>query len=231
MATAPPDRLLTADELMEMPDDGHLYELVKGRRVRVPPSASASSLVAMTLAIIAGGFVRLHKLGFCIGEGGGIKLASDPDTVRAPDFAFFSTPRMPVGGFPLRGYGGAPDLAVEVLSPSNRFGDILAKVAEYLAAGVRLVWVVDPAARSVTVFRPGREPEPGDQDADRPAPEREPEAGTEGRRSGADHATHVGARSDGPRATSLAQPARRRAQPERGPRREREEVARDRGPR
>jgi Uma2 family endonuclease len=159
MATAPPSRLLTADDLMAMPDDGNAYELVKGRLIRMPPSALASSIVAMTLGILVGSFVRLHKLGLCSGEGGGTRLASDPDTVRAPDFMFYSRARLPEGGVPLQGYLGAPDLAVEVLSPTDRFARIVEKALDYLAAGTRLVWVVDPDVRSVVVFRPGREPE------------------------------------------------------------------------
>jgi Uma2 family endonuclease len=155
MATAPPDRLLTAEDLTELPDDGCRYELVKGRLVRMPPAASASSLVAMILGWRVMSFVRQHALGSCLGADGGVRLGSNPDTVRAPDFAFFSQARLP-GGVPPSGYLGAPDLAVEVLSPTDRFGDVLVKVAEYLAAGVRLVWVIDYRSRSAFVFRPDR---------------------------------------------------------------------------
>jgi Uma2 family endonuclease len=159
MATAPPTGLLTADDLMDLPDDGNQYELVRGRLVRMPPSALASSIVAMTLGAVVTAFVRLHKLGRCSGEGGGTRLASDPDTVRAPDFMFYSNARLPARGVPRRGYLSAPDFAVEVLSPSDSFAKITAKAIEYLAAGTRLVWVVDPDARAVVIFRPGREPE------------------------------------------------------------------------
>lgn len=159
MATAPPTGLLTADDLMDLPDDGNQYELVRGRLVRMPPSALASSIVAMTLGAIVTTFVRLHKLGRCSGEGGGTRLAADPDTVRAPDFMFYSNARLPAKGVPRRGYLSAPDLAVEVLSPSDSFAKIVEKALEYLAAGTRLVWVIDPDARAVVIFRPGGEPQ------------------------------------------------------------------------
>jgi Uma2 family endonuclease len=81
----------------------------------------------------------------------GFRIASDPDTVRAPDVAFVSAARVsdpePVGFFV-----GAPDLAVEVLSPDDRPGEVLAKVADWLNGGARMVWVIDPERRSARVF-------------------------------------------------------------------------------
>jgi Uma2 family endonuclease len=158
MATRQPDRLLTAEDLFDLPDDGNLYELVEGRLVRVPPSCSAASLVAVTLLLSIGAFVRRHKLGICLGEGGGVRTRRNPDTVRAPDISFISKERIPPGGLPPRYYVDSPDLAVEVLSPSDRFVNVLRKVQEYLAAGTRLVWVIIPAERSAVVFRPGAAP-------------------------------------------------------------------------
>jgi Uma2 family endonuclease len=82
----------------------------------------------------------------------GFKLASDPDTVRGPDMAFIRTERLPDPepvGFP----DFAPDLVVEVLSPGDRPGAVLAKVADWLSAGTRLVWVLDPSRRVARVYR------------------------------------------------------------------------------
>lgn len=152
MATTHPDRLLTAEELFELPDDGNLYELVEGRLVRVPPEFFSSSVIAATLARIIGTFVHLHRLGICGGEAGGVKTRSGPDTVRAPDFTFIGTERLPSGGLPARWYPTTADLVVEVLSPTDRFVNVLRKVQEYLAMGARLVWVINPSERSAVVF-------------------------------------------------------------------------------
>jgi Uma2 family endonuclease len=83
------------------------------------------------------------------------RLESDPDTVRAPDAWFVSAEHIPEDGIPDGFWPGAPTRAVEVLSPSDRFADVLRKVKEYLAAGARLVWVIDPKGRSAAVFGPG----------------------------------------------------------------------------
>lgn len=158
MATTPTDRLLTAEELFDMPDDGNFYELVRGRLVQVPPSFFSSSMIATTLASFIAVFVRLHKLGICGGEAGGIKTESDPDTVRAPDFTFISNARLPAGGLPRRFYPTAPDLVVEVMSPSDRTGNLLRKIEEYLAAGTRLAWLILPDERSAIIFHQDRAP-------------------------------------------------------------------------
>lgn len=159
MATMQPERLLTAEEVFELPDDGNRYELVEGRLVRVPPEFFSSGVVAMTLATLVNAFVRQHRLGLCGGEAAGIKTRSDPDTVRAPDFTFISRERLPPGGIPARWYPTTADLVVEVLSPTDRFVNVLRKVQEYLAAGARLVWVINPAERSAVVFRPHAAPQ------------------------------------------------------------------------
>ena len=159
MATMQPERLLTAEEFFELPKDDGRYELVEGRLVRMPPEFFSASMIAMTLARIVSTFVHIHKLGICGGEAGGVRTKSGPDTVRAPDFTFISNDRLPPGGIPLRWYPTAADLVVEVLSPTDRFVNVLRKVQEYLAAGVRLVWVINPSERSAVVFRPSTPPE------------------------------------------------------------------------
>lgn len=158
MTNDPAGRLLTAGDLMRLPDDGYQYELEEGRLIRVPPSGPLASVVAMTIATLLNVFVRSHRLGIVGGADFGLILARDPDTVRAPDVAFYRAERIPPGGIPATYWDLAPDLAVEVLSPSNRRGRVLKKVGEYLDAGTRLVWVVDPRRRTAVVYRPKGEP-------------------------------------------------------------------------
>jgi Uma2 family endonuclease len=103
-----------------------------------------------------GTFVDTHPaLGVCGISEAGFQLSANPDTVRAPDVWFIAAERIPPESIPDGFWPGAPDLAVEALSPSDRFADVLRKVKEYLAAGSQLVWVVDPKGRSAAAFGPG----------------------------------------------------------------------------
>ncbi len=155
MAAAPEPRLITAEELMQLPDDGNCYELDEGRLICMPPGGMRSSRVTIKLSTRLNTFVEAHDLGFCTDAQGGVLLFRGPDTVRAPDIAFISKERAALAG---TGYfPGAPDLAVEVLSPSDRPSRVSRKVQQYLAAGARLVWVIDPEDRTAAVYRPGRE--------------------------------------------------------------------------
>ena len=144
--------LMTADQLLQMPDDGKLYELVEGVLIEVSPASSLSSAVAAIILVKLGGFVFLHKLGMVFGADHGMRLQTGPDTVRAPDVSFVRADRIPPGGLEEGFFPGAPDLAVEVLSPTDRMPNVLRKVRQYLDAGTRLVWVIDPRARAATVF-------------------------------------------------------------------------------
>jgi Uma2 family endonuclease len=99
-------------------------------------------------------FVERHNLGVITGAETGFQIEHDPDTVRAPDVAFVRADRVPAA--PLPGFfQGAPDLAVEVLSPGDRASDLLAKVEDWLRAGCQAVWVVDPSRQTVSVYRAG----------------------------------------------------------------------------
>jgi Uma2 family endonuclease len=99
---------------------------------------------------LLGDFVEAQQLGEVFGVTGYV-LARDPDTVRGPDLSFVYRERLS-NLDDARYFSGAPDLAVEILSPSSR-EEIHAKIADYLAAGARLVWVVDPERESVTTYR------------------------------------------------------------------------------
>jgi Uma2 family endonuclease len=155
-ATAVP---LTAEDLPYVMPDEQLCELVAGSLVCEPLPGAEHGLVAATILGHLFRFVHEHGLGRVYAAETGFVLARGPDTVRGPDAAYVSAERSAAtvrrGPF----FEGAPDLAVEVLSPGNTRREIAAKVREYLAAGAGAVWVVDPARRAVTVHRPGHEPE------------------------------------------------------------------------
>lgn len=116
------------------------------------PAGGLHGRVAMNLGVELAVHVKRTGAGAVFAAETGFKLASNPDTVRAPDVAFITNDRLPSGD--TRGYPAlAPDLVVEVLSPDDRPGEVLAKVADWLSAGSRLVWVVDPDRRVARVYR------------------------------------------------------------------------------
>jgi Uma2 family endonuclease len=143
----------TASELFEMPDDGFRYELVKGELRKMSPAGGEHGVVVVNVTLLLGQHVKTNNLGVCCGAETGFKIASDPDTVRAPDLAFVSRERIPEDGVPKKFWALAPDLAVEVVSPGDTFSEVEEKVEEWLAAGARAVWVFDPKRRSAAVYR------------------------------------------------------------------------------
>lgn len=147
---------LTADALLQMPDDGHRYELDRGELVQVPMSSFNSSRIAVKISSALFAFVDTHGLGHVAGADGAYILSGNPDVVRVPDVSFVRAERMPPEEQWSRFLELAPDLAVEVISPSDTVRSSLDKVREYLDAGVQLVWVVQPSRRMVTVYYPDR---------------------------------------------------------------------------
>jgi len=144
--------LVTADELLRASIPGKRVELVRGAVVVREPAGSRHGLVAMSVGVELGSYVKRTGTGAVFAAETGFRLASDPDTVRAADVAFVGRERMPPQA--TAGYLAlSPDLVVEVLSPGDRPAEILAKVADWLAGGSRLVWVVDPERRLVRVYR------------------------------------------------------------------------------
>lgn len=133
-------------------------ELVDGEIVAMVPSSDGSSSIAMTIGYLLGMHVRPRKLGRIYGADAGFVLFPGRETVRVPDVAFVRAERMPQGAARQHFVHAAPDLAVEVLSPTDRDRDMQAKVAMYQEAGVPLVWVVAPQVQSVRVFSLGQEP-------------------------------------------------------------------------
>lgn len=145
-------QLMTAEELLTQSPPGKSTELVRGRLVVREPPGTQHGRVQSNLNVLLGSFVRTHRLGAVFGQDTGFRIASNPDTVRAPDLAFVRQDR--VGLIPSRGYAAlAPDLVAEILSPDDRPGEVLAKVGEWLAAGVQLAWVIDPDRRTAEVYR------------------------------------------------------------------------------
>lgn len=147
---------ITADELLRLPDDGWRYELLHGRLLREPLAGAEHSWLGVMLGARLRDFVGDGNLGYVFGADCGFRIATDPDTVRAPDVAFVTGERLPAG--PPRGYVPfAPDLAVEIVSPTDRMSDVTRKIVDYLDAGTRLVWVIDPATRTAAVHRTGND--------------------------------------------------------------------------
>lgn len=147
-----PATLQTADDLARFREPGKTAELVRGVLVvREPPSTSHGRRAAR-LTVRLGAFIEREDLGAVFAQDTGFRIERDPDTVRAPDVAFVSRDRL--GQISGDGYADlAPDLVVELLSPSDRPGEVLEKVGQWLSAGVRLVWVVDPARQHARIYR------------------------------------------------------------------------------
>ncbi len=146
-------KLMTADELFVMPHDGFRYELVKGVLKEMSLAGGEHGAINVKLMVRLAHHVKINNLGVCFAAGTGFKLASDPDTVRAPDVAFVRRERVPESGIPKKFWPGAPDLAVEVLSPGDTFEEVDDKVEEWLTSGASAVWVVNPKRRSVSIYR------------------------------------------------------------------------------
>jgi Uma2 family endonuclease len=142
----------TAEQLARLPDDDCRYELVQGRLRRMSPVGGVHGVVVVRLAAAMAAWVAEHGLGLVMTETGFV-LTRDPDTVRAPDLAFVRASRIPTTGVPTGYWTGAPDLAVEVLSPDDRRPDVRERVRDYQRNGARLVWVLDPATREGIVYR------------------------------------------------------------------------------
>jgi Uma2 family endonuclease len=150
-------RLVTADELLELPDDGFRYELVRGELKKMAPAGDERGIVAMDIGTSLNVHVKAKKLGRVYAAETGFKLGSNPDTVRAADVAFVSNERLAKKPGLVKGYRAvAPDLIaeiVEVVSPHDRHSKVMEKVSTWLGVGTRMVLVLDPERRAVTVYR------------------------------------------------------------------------------
>jgi Uma2 family endonuclease len=150
-------KLITAEEFMNIPDppDGSQQELVRGVIITMPPPKGRHGVCCSNVTYFIRAHVGAQKLGWVTCNDAGFILERDPDSVRGPDVAFWLRSRVaevPEGYFEV-----PPDLAVEVLSPSDTASKLQSKLDHYLRVGVRTTWVVDPEVRSVTIYRPGEQ--------------------------------------------------------------------------
>ena len=145
--------LMTAEELMNLPDDDLRHELINGELIAMPLPKFPHGRAATRLGGPLVQFVEDHDLGeACIGDVG-YQLTRNPDTVLVPDISFISKQRLKESG-EVEGYWqGPPDLAVEVLSPGDRPGKVNKKISLWLGSGTKQVWIVDSKHRKVTVYR------------------------------------------------------------------------------
>jgi len=145
--------LMTIEEFERLPDDGARLELVRGEVIEMTPAGSEHSEIGLVVGAALLTAARSSRAGRAFGADCGFVLAEDPPTVREPDAAFVRAERLPSGRVPKSFFPGAPDLAVEVVSPGDTATELRAKVGEYFAAGAQLVWVVYPDEREVYVYR------------------------------------------------------------------------------
>lgn len=144
--------LTTAEQFARRPDSGFVEELVRGRIVMSPMPGARHGKVCSTFTRLLGNFVADRDLGHVLSNDAGVITRRGPDTVRGADVSFYSYARLPKGELPAGYSPTPPELVCEVLSPSDRWGDALQKVGEYLQAGVLVVVVLDPDRRHASLF-------------------------------------------------------------------------------
>lgn len=152
MSTSAPTRLVTAEQFVELSFDGPA-ELVRGEVVEMTRPDQVHGSVCARVALALMQWALPHRRGEVTTNDSGILTERDPDTLRGADVAFFAMSQLPGGKLPRGLTSLKPVLCVEVLSPSNSWTEMRRKIEEYLAVGVREVWIVDPEARTVETFR------------------------------------------------------------------------------
>ena len=151
MTTAKTTRPMTADELLNMPDDGFRCELVRGELRKMPFASRLHGILTMSIGTSLGLHVKANRLGETYAAGTGFELAHDH--VRAPDAAFVRAERADAAQDSDGFFPGAPDLAVEVISPDDLYMDVEEKIADWLDAGATAVVVANPSGRKVEIRR------------------------------------------------------------------------------
>ncbi len=155
MTKPPTTELLTATDLLRLASEGVLGELIRGVLHETMMMGVEHGEIVVNLGAELRNFIKPQRLGTLTGADAGIRLEHDPDTVRAPDLAYFSAATMPPAAVP-DGYAEVvPGLVVEVVSPNDTQREVAAKARMWLRYDVRLVWVVLPQTRNVDVYRPG----------------------------------------------------------------------------
>jgi Uma2 family endonuclease len=150
--------LMKADEFFDWlhrpENQGKHFELVRGKVVEMSRPGERHSLVCGNVVWVLNNYVRQHRRGRVLSNDPGILVERDPDTVRGPDVVFMDDAKAYDQLNP-KFTEGTPALAVEVLSPNDRVGKVTKRIGEYLRAGVRLIWIIDPETCDVSVHRPG----------------------------------------------------------------------------
>jgi Uma2 family endonuclease len=145
-------RVMTAEELWQLPDDGQRHELIEGVLTTMAPPGGTHGGIAARLTINLGAYILDKKWGEVFVETGCI-IQRNPDVVLSPDAAFISYGRLPGGILPEGFIDGTPDLVAEIISPSDLYTEVDEKVAQWLAAGARMVLVINPRRHTVVVHR------------------------------------------------------------------------------
>ena len=153
MPTEAPTKRTTADELLALPRGRFRYELIRGELKKMAPAGGEHGHIASEIGAVLRNHVKAHQLGRVFAAETGFRLASNPDTVRAPDAAFVRRARVEEVGRAKGYWPGAPDLAVEVVSPNDAYTEVEEKVVEWLEAGTRMAVIVNPRRQVVTVYR------------------------------------------------------------------------------
>jgi Uma2 family endonuclease len=149
---------MTAEGFMKLPDDGYRHELVKGELAIAPLAKKQHGRLESRILRLLFDYVAVSRLGEVTTGNTGYFIFRNPDTIRAPDIGFIQAVRAAIGGDSDGYWEFAPDLAIEILSPTDTYGAVQRKIDDWLDAGTRLVWVVDPERKTVAVFAPDRGP-------------------------------------------------------------------------
>ena len=144
---------MTAAELLLMPHNGYRYELVQGELRQMELADRQHGRIAAQIGSCLGAFVANNGLGETYAAGTGFIIDTAPDTVRAPDVSFVTRERAEATAEERGFFPGAPDFAVEVISPNDRYSEVKEKVSDWLRAGTQMVVVIDPYQRTATVYR------------------------------------------------------------------------------
>lgn len=146
---------MSADDLIRLPRGKALHELVNGHLRTSPLNTFDHGCITSHLLMHLRSFAKSHDLGCVVGPNTGYLLSRDPDTVRAPDISFVRKSRLPAHPT-MKYFPGAPDLAVEVLSPSDTVDEIEEKLSDYFAAGTQTVWIVKPRTKTIDIWTAGK---------------------------------------------------------------------------
>jgi len=158
LETPAEEKVLNDAEFMALNRDGHRYEIVNGELIDMGNSGAKHGYVCSVLMILLGGYVHIQKLGAMFDSSTAFKMKSG--NKRSPDLSFMAKERLQgLDELPDGFLEGAPDLAVEILSPSNTVEEIHNKLVEYFDNGSRLVWVINPKEKYVLVYRSSQEPD------------------------------------------------------------------------